>query len=268
MKNKYEREIYVHQILNGLFKRFKSILIIGLVMAGILVSFKYITAGTNLKQQTQIKYRPVIDYLGTTKIFMGKEMDTNTAEAIRTYLIGYNVIQSVIDELELDIEYETLINSISLNGSTDTITVITVVGNDKDEVQLITESIANIGCNKVVDKFNDKDIIILEPAYTVEREYNVEVSKLVISYKNLLTALLKYAIIGFFLGVLAAASIYTIIFLIDPTIQTDKDIEGYLDVPVLAIIPVIEGTEKSVDKIKRKNRWRLIKMKIFSKSGK
>lgn len=252
--DRIEQEFDLVRLFLELWRKKGKIILIGLVMTVLIVGYKYITADATLSQETQITYQPITDYAGTAKIFLGSETDTATAEAVRTFLTGNNVLQSVINDLDLEEDYNNLFNKISLVNSTDTIVMITVVGDDEAIVQNITNSLATIGSQKIADNFKNENVMILEPAYTVMRQYNAEVPTVVTSYIKLIKELIKYAAIGFILGAFLAASAYLFLFMMDSTIKDEKDVEGYLGVQVLAAIPVMDGTKKQVAKDNKRNR--------------
>ena len=66
-------------------------------------------------------------------------------------------------------------------------------------------------------------------------------------------SIIKWTVIGLLLGVFLCAMIIVIRFLLDDTIKTSEDIEKYLGLSTLALIPVFDGTE---DKKKQRNKHR------------
>jgi capsular polysaccharide biosynthesis protein len=253
----YEKEIELGQLIRAVLRKSGKILIVGILFAVLIAGYKFITADSTVTNQEQITYSPVIDYIGRAKIFLGSDTDTATAEAIRSYLTGNDVIQNVIGETETDLNYYNIFNLINLANSTDTMILITVVGTDEALVQNITDALATIGSEKISEKFNKDDVIVLEPAYTEIRQYNAEVKSFVKNNSLLIKSVIKYAIIGFVLGAFLAAGIYLLIIMTDSSIKDEKDIEGYLGLPVIGKIPAIKGTKKLIDKGKSKKKLRL-----------
>jgi len=84
-----------------------------------------------------------------------------------------------------------------------------------------------------------------EPAYTVPTS------------RSIVTGTIKYAIIGGVVAAFAVAAVICVMLLLDTTIKYEKDVAFYLELPVLAEIPVISGEEKSVAKYKKAKKDRL-----------
>lgn len=257
----YEREINLEQLVHAVLRKIKIIILAGLFFAILVAGYRYITAGSSMGNQEQVTYQPVTDYIGRANIYLGSAMDAATAEAMRTYLTGNEVIQSVISELNLNSEqiltYWNVYNMINLQNSTDTMIMITVAGPEEVLVQDVTDLLSTIGAQKLSEKFNKDGIILLEPAYTEQRFYNNEVKSIVKNTGLIIKELVKYIVIGFVLGVFLCSGLYMFLFIIDSSIKDEKDIAGHLGIPVLGKIPVIRGTNESVRKSLKKKKHRL-----------
>ena len=66
----------------------------------------------------------------------------------------------------------------------------------------------------------------------------------------------KRTIIGCLVGALLAVAIVTIRFLLDDTIKTDKDVEKYLNLTVLAVVPQEDFAESDEKKKRKKGKER------------
>ncbi|XCP85385.1 Wzz/FepE/Etk N-terminal domain-containing protein [Roseburia hominis] len=142
------------------------------------------------------------------------------------------VLEQTISVLNLDMEPEELKERITTETSGDTrIFSISVVDEDpkkaRDIVNAVREAVS-IQITEVMDA---------DAVNTVE-EGNLPKSPASPSLK-------KNAVIGGLLGVIVAAGIFVLIFLLDDTIKTPADVERYLDLNVLASIPISEGEDKS-----------------------
>lgn len=84
-----------------------------------------------------------------------------------------------------------------------------------------------------------------EPAYTVPTK------------RSIVTGTIKYAIIGGVVAAFAVAAVICVMLLLDTTIKYEKDVAFYLELPVLAEIPVISGEEKVAEKLKKSKKDRL-----------
>lgn len=84
-----------------------------------------------------------------------------------------------------------------------------------------------------------------EPEYTVPNP------------RSIVTGTIKWAIIGGVVAAFAVAAVICVMLLLDSTIKCEKDVAFYLELPVLAEIPVIKGEEKAVAILKKKKKDRL-----------
>lgn len=256
-KNVYEKEVDIKQCIQMLIHKAIKIILVGILMAVIITGYKYITSGSAMGEDTQITYQPTTDYLGSASIFLGSESTAITSTTARTYLTGYEMLEGAIDKLNLNLTYEQLKSMINLNNSTDSMIIVNVTGAEEKLVQDIIDYLATIGSDNLIIKLTNPEVTLLEPAFTIYREYNVEIPKTVHSIPKLMKELIKSAIIGFVFGIFLAAVIYLIILMIDDTIKDEKDAYSYLEVPILGSVSIIKSTEQQVEMGKRKKQLRL-----------
>lgn len=67
---------------------------------------------------------------------------------------------------------------------------------------------------------------------------------------------LKLPLIGAIMGVFLVAAVYVVLFLVDTTLKTEQDVALILDIPVLGVIPVMEGKKREVKNGKRHRKSR------------
>jgi len=79
----------------------------------------------------------------------------------------------------------------------------------------------------------------------------------VITPTRIVISAIKFAIIGGVVGVFVAAAVFCVMYLLDTTIRDEKDVEFYLDLPVLAVVPAMEGEEANVAAVKKNKKARL-----------
>ncbi len=260
-KYAYEKEINVKQCVFMLLQKKSKIILVGILLSVLIIGYKYITSGSSMSEETQVKTVPSKDYLGMAKIYLGYESRPILSESIKSYLSGNEMLEGAIKELNLDITAQELYRMISFQNSTDFMVRINVTGSDEEMVQSITEYLATVGSSKIRDKLVDQEAILLEPAFTRPKG-NVEVAVKAFSIKKLIMELVKYAVIGFVLGAFLTCGVYLTLFMLDTTIKEKRDVEGYLGVPVLGAITVVKGTNKEVEKGKRNKKDRLTQYSI------
>lgn len=135
----------------------------------------------------------------------------------------------------------------------------------KHDVSLVTESTYST----VELELEDEQLANIEKAedYTIaleEKEFELaelleegEPAYTVPTTRSIVTGTIKYAIIGGVVAVFVVAAVICVMLLLDSTIKYEKDVAFYLELPVLAEIPVIGGEEKPVAKYKKAKKNRL-----------
>ena len=142
------------------------------------------------------------------------------------------VLEQVIDELDLDISYETLNNKINVSSVNNT-EIIKITVNDADAIK--AKNIANITANyftkEIVNLYNMNNVGILDEAIEAEKPYNINVTKQVVIY--------------FMLGFVLAAGVLFIIFYFDRTVKSIEQVEQKIKLPILGGVQEFErGVKK------------------------
>lgn len=154
------------------------------------------------------------------------------------------VMEQVIKNLELDMDYKTLTDLISVDSPENSrILDITVTYTDPYIAKQIADETARVSstyCSKIMDI---EEPPIFEEAETAKQKSSPSTG--------------KNSAIGAILGLLAAAAVVIVRFLMNDTIQSEEDVEKYLGLNSLGIIPLQEKEISQVKKDKRKRRREL-----------
>ena len=148
------------------------------------------------------------------------------------------VVNKVIDNLNLDTDYEELTDKISVENPTDTrIMEITVSNPDPKEAREITQELAEVTAKTVSSKMDIKAPTIIENAYLADEPDS--------------PSMLRNVAIGGFLGLILSAGIFIIQFIMNDTIRREEDIEKYLGINTLAKLPLANGEKKRTTKVRK-----------------
>ena len=150
------------------------------------------------------------------------------------------VTEKVISDLGLNTTNEKLAKQISVSTPSDSrVLEITVSNNDQYEAKRIADKVAEISADSICDIMQIEKVNVFEEANIPEKP----------SSPNCL----KNAIIV--LGMVLAIAIVVIRFVMNDTINTSEDIEKYLGISTLALIPLSEDLDDSAEAAaKRKKR--------------
>ena len=145
------------------------------------------------------------------------------------------VLEDVVDELNLDMDYKALKSSISINNPTDTrILEITVTNSDPKMCKTIVDKLST-----TASKFIGEQMEVTEPK--IIEEGDVPTAKISPNTK-------KNIMMGALLGAVLAMGIIIVQFLLDDTIKNEDDVKKYLNINTFASFP----DDKSKGKKKKK----------------
>lgn len=152
------------------------------------------------------------------------------------------LLQEVIDRLGLDMSYRQLRSKISISDSSERIMTLTVTDPDPQLAKLIVNQVAVTASDYI------GDIMEMVPPKIIE---DGEVNFVPVSPNNKRNTLL-----GAMLGAVLVCGVITVRFLMDDTVQTEEDVERYLGISVLAIVPERARTKDNKRKKKASRKAR------------
>lgn len=194
------------------------------------------------------KFVLVPTYESTTKIYilnktsestvtysdvqLGSQLTKDYAELINSRY----VLEEVIQDLALDMDYDVLLKKVSVSTPTDTrIVSITVEDSDPVMAMNIANAIREAASSHIQNVMDIEAVNVVETANMPTEKAGPSV--------------VKWSLIGGIIGVLLVSAIVIIQYLMDDTIKTSDDVEKYLGLSTLALIPVaVEETENKKKK--------------------
>lgn len=152
-------------------------------------------------------------------ITLNKNLIDTYAEIVKSR----RVLGQVIEELNLEVDYETLHNKISVTAVNNT-EIIKISVNDPDSIK--AKNIANVTANfftkEIVKLYNMNNVNILDEAIENEKPYNI----------NIIKQIIIYFMAGFVLG----AGILFLIYYFDRTIKSAEQVEQKIKLPILGSV--------------------------------
>lgn len=142
------------------------------------------------------------------------------------------VLEEVIQRLRLDVDYDDLYDKLSIVTPSDTrIVAITVEDEDPMMAMKMANSIREVASEHITNVMDIDAINVVETA-------NMPMEKAGPS-------VLKWTVIGGALGVIIVCVVVLLEYLMDDSIKTSDDVENYLGLSTLALIPMaVEETKK------------------------
>lgn len=148
------------------------------------------------------------------------------------YLLkSHSVLDEVIAELELDADYEDLYDSISTNNPENTrILEVTAQAGSPEEAKEIVDAICSIGPDKIRDAMGFDQVNLYEYGILDNEPSNR-------------LGMVGYLLIGFTAAVFVYAA-FLLAYLLDDRIRTEEDVQRYLGLSILGVIPNASETAK------------------------
>lgn len=169
-----------------------------------------------------------------TNLTMGTQLTQDYMEIVTTR----GVVNKVIDNLGLDLDYEEMLDKIAVENPADTrIMEISVSDPDPEEAMEITQELAEVTADTVSSKMDVKAPTIIEDAYLADEPDS--------------PSMLRNVAIGGLLGLILSAGVFIIQFIMNDTIRREDDIEKYLGINTLAKLPLASGEKKRTKKVRR-----------------
>lgn len=150
-------------------------------------------------------------------------------------VISRAVTEAVIAQMQLDMKYEQLIKKMSVNAPTDTrILSITVKDEDPYMAKKLADTIRDVASEHIQKVMDVESVNVVDEANIPENQSSPKVG--------------VYAFIAGIIGCLIAIVIIAARFLMNDTIQTSEDIEKYLNLSMIGMIPMVEQNTKGKKK--------------------
>lgn len=243
MKNNDEIEINLRQIFVVILNKIVVIGLVGVIFALLAFIGSKLLLKPVYESKTSLYVLNKQNQQGVTTL---SDLQSAT-QLTNDYMIlvkSRTVTEKVISDLNLNLKSEQLVKKISVKTPSDSrVLEITVSDHDQYEAKRIADKIAQISADTICD------IMQIEKVNVVEEANVAEVPSSPNSTKN--------AIIAFALGLILAIAVVVVRFVMNDTINTSEDIEKYLGISTLALIPLSEDLDDSVDaasKAKKKGK--------------
>lgn len=155
-------------------------------------------------------------------------LNKNLVDTYREIIKSRKVINKVINNLNIDYNFESLSKEISVSSINDTeIIKISVSDRDSKIAMDVANETANVFNSEVVKLYNIQNIGIVDEAVEEESPYNIN--------------MLKTLLISFFIGIILSFGAVFILFYFDTTIKSIEEVEKKLELPVIGEVPTVGG---------------------------
>lgn len=241
-RNTDEIEIDLLELFQVLLSRIWLIISAGLFLALVCFAVSMFLITPTYESTTKIYILNKTE--STTVTYSDVQMGTQLTKDYAELISSRYVLEEVIQKLGLDeeeIEYEDLLEQVEVTTPTDT-RIVAITVEDTDPVQAM--DIAN--CVREEASEHIQNVMDIEAVNVVETA-NMPTEKAGPSC-------IKWTLIGGILGCFILCAVVLIQYLMDDTIKSSEDVEKYLGLSTLALIPIAKDEEESQKKKKKKKK--------------
>lgn len=227
------------------------ILLVALLLGGAAYAFSKFVIPEEFQSTTKIYVLDKESGSGGQSTYTDLQVGSQLTKDYAELITSRTVIEKVIadNHLESVYDYKEFLKKVEVNTPTDTrIVSITVTDTNPALAQALADDIRVEASDLIIDTMQINAVNTYEVA-------NLPTEKSAPSCS-------KWALIGALLGALLVGGIVTLQYILDDTIKTSEDIEQYLGLSTLALIPLDEnigGAEKGKKK-KNKNNGKRVAM--------
>ena len=230
-------EIDLWEVAGVLFSKWWLIILVGITAAiiGFALSFFVVTPQYQSTTKIYILNKSDSQTVTYSDVQLGTQLTKDYSELINSRY----VIEEVIQKLDLKFDYSSLKKKIEVSSPADT-RIVSITVEDKDPV--VAMNIANAVRESA--SAHIRNVMDIDAVNIVESA-NMPSEKSSPSY-------FKWTVIGGVIGVIFICAIILIGYLMDDTIKTSEDVERFLGLSTLGMIPLIETAEGTGKKKKRR----------------
>ena len=235
-----EMEIDLLELFSTLLQRWYLILVCALIFGA--AAFGY----TKYFITPQYEASSMIYILSTkqaTDLSMALDIQTSKQLTADFEILAKSrpVVEAVIDNLELDTDYETLVKRITVENPSNTF-VLKMTAKDPDP---------EMACN-LSNALSDATAEQVAKVMDTDKPNKVE--EAAIPKEPVSPNVMKNTLLGVIGGAFLMCAFVTFMHIMDDRIKTEEDIAKYLELNTLATIPLNKGSKKVTDKKSKKKK--------------
>lgn len=220
-------EIDLLEVFGLLLHKWWLILFSALLVGASCFLLSYYVIPDEYESTTEIYILNNVENVTYSDIQMGTQLTKDYAHLITTR----DVLDQVIELLELeDMTYESLVKKIDIQTPSDTrIVAITVTDQIPARAQTIANVVREVASEHITAVMAIDAVNIASMANYPKKPSSPQVP--------------KWVVIGFLVGGVLCSGILLVRYLLDDSIKTPEDVEKFLELSTLGMIPVNDGEE-------------------------
>lgn len=232
-------EIDLKEIFGVLINKIWLIAICGIVAGAI--AFCYSNFFITPQYQSTTKVYILNKQNGTNVTYNDLQMGTQLTKDYKVLITSRDVLEEVIDNCQLNEKYGSLSARVTVESISDTrIISITVEDPNPVNAQFLANEIRKVAAEHIKEVMDIEAVNVVEEAHLPGNPSSPNV--------------MKWTALGLMLGACLCAGIVLLRYLLDDTVKTSEDVEKYLGLSTLAMIPIMED-EVTIKKKDKKRKY-------------
>lgn len=222
-----EIEIDLIELFYALKKKIAVLVLAALIGAGLFGAYSFLIAQPVYESTAKIY---ILTQSTSLASFADIQISSSLAKDYEEMIFSRPVVLQVKQNLDLDYDYEEIREMLTIENPADTrVLNISCRSNDMNEARDMANEFATVSKRQISDIMDTDEPTFFEKAVINEDPVKPEKAKNII--------------IGFLVGLIIAAAIVIIRYMLNDSIKSEEDIERYLGLNTLAAIPN-EKTQK------------------------
>ena len=178
---------------------------------------------------------------GSSVTYSDVQLSSTLSKDYEQLVTSRYVIEGVISKLNLDDTYEELAARVSASNTDETrIIAITVTDPDPEQAQKIANAVRDLAAQHITQVMDIEAVNVVDNANLPDSPVSPSVP--------------KWTLIGVAIGMIVSIAVIVIQHLLDDSIKSSEDIEKYLGISTLAVIPMNEGEQTDQQSRRRSPR--------------
>ena len=229
MEEKYEEtEIDLVEVFHALVAKIWLIILLAALGFGMMVGYTMLFVKPTYSSSSTIYILSKSTSITSLADF---QIGTQLTQDYKVIITSRPVLESVIENLGLSETYESLKGKISVNNPDNTrFLELTVKDTDAYLAKKIVDELTNVSVAKTAEVMETDPPNIMDYGQVAD--------------KPIAPSMKKNGIIGGLLGLVLACAIIILQYMMNDSIKTGEDVERYLNLNVLGMIPLEEGVSK------------------------
>ncbi|MDE5892518.1 MAG: protein-tyrosine kinase [Acetatifactor sp.] len=240
MEQKYNDEIEIDlmEIFMLLLHYIWVIVIAAVIVGGAAFAFSKFVITPTYESTTRILVLNRQDSGNGNVTYSDLQLGTSLTKDYPELIQSRYVVEKVIEMFELDTSYESFNKKIQVSTKSDSrIIDITITDPDPALAKEIADALRDIAAERIVEVTDIQAVNKVDDANLPTKPSDPSV--------------MKWTMIGFLLGGFLAAAVVLVRFLLDDTIKSSEDIEKYLHLSTLGLIPLGQAEYDGQDSKKK-----------------